>query len=108
MHRRARRRRQLLSSLRAATPFGVASGVSPRAKQPAIWESPWVVLPLLFFVLGPLALPLLWRSHQFTLFWKVVLTALVTLLTVLLIGMTLIYTQQALSPLLKALEMNSF
>ena len=72
-----------------------------------MWESPWVVLPLLFFVLGPLALPLLWRSHQFSTFWRVVLTALVTVLTVLLMGMTLIYAQQALSPLLKALDMNA-
>ena len=110
MHRRARRRRQLLPSLRRRRRHAASSlGISPRAKQPATWESPWVVLPLLFFVLGPLALPLLWRSRRFTLLWKGILTVLVTGLTVLLIGMTWIYTQQALSPLLEApRDSNSF
>lgn len=41
-------------------------------------ESPWVILPLLFLILGRLAIPLLWRSRQFTPFWKTVLTVLVT------------------------------
>jgi formate hydrogenlyase subunit 3/multisubunit Na+/H+ antiporter MnhD subunit len=41
------------------------------------WESPAVVLPLLFVVLGPLALPLLWRSRRFTWPWKIALSAVV-------------------------------
>ena len=86
------------------TPFGVASGVSPRGTQPAVWESPWVVLPLLFFVLGPLAVPLLWRSHRFTLFWKVVLTVLVIGLTVLFVWLTWLTMERTFAPLGRALE----
>ena len=48
----------------------------------AWWESPWVVLPLLFVVLGPFALPLLWRSRRFTRPWK-------TALSVVVVGITL-------------------
>jgi hypothetical protein len=49
----------------------------PRAGQAKWWESPVVVLALLFLVLGPLALPLLWRSRRFTREWKGILTAIV-------------------------------
>ena len=43
----------------------------------AWWESPWLVLVLLFVVLGPLALPLLWRSRRFTRPWKIALSVIV-------------------------------
>jgi len=43
---------------------------------------PWVVVILLFFVLGPLALPLLYRSPKFTREWKLLLTLLVIISTV--------------------------
>jgi hypothetical protein len=36
----------------------------------------WFVLLMLFFVLGPLALPMLWRSQAFTTLSKTALTAL--------------------------------
>ena len=50
---------------------------------PTRWsESPWVILPLLFLILGPFAIPLLWRSRQFTTPWKYVLTVLVVVITV--------------------------
>ena len=52
------------------------------AQKPRWSESPWVILPLLFLILGPLALPLLWRSRQFTASWKSILTVLVTGITV--------------------------
>jgi len=45
------------------------------------WESLWFVI-LMLFVFGPFALPLLWRSHHFNGFWKVVLTVVVTGITV--------------------------
>jgi hypothetical protein len=90
------------------TPVGVKLGVSPRAKQPPAWESPWVVLPLLFFLLGPLALPLLWRSHRFTLPWKGFLTAFVTGLTVFLVWSTWITLERTLAPLQQALELSGF
>lgn len=37
-----------------------------RGSKGAIYQRPLVVLGLLFFVVGPLALPLLWRSEEFT------------------------------------------
>jgi hypothetical protein len=48
-------------------------------------DNPWLVLLLLFFVLGPLALPMLWQSRAFTPLWKLIWT----LLTVAYIFFTL-------------------
>jgi hypothetical protein len=72
-----------------------ASGI-----QQAKWsENPWVVLPLLFLVLGPLALPLLWRSGRFTLVWKGVLTVIMVGLTVFFLWSVWFSLHQALAPL---------
>jgi len=60
-----------------------ASTANLAAPTPRWSESPWVVLPLLFLILGPLALPLLWRSRQFTTSWKTILTVLVVGITVI-------------------------
>ena len=62
-------------------------------------ESPWVILPLLFLILGPFALPLLWRSHRFTLVWKYVLTILMFAVTAALLWSMWFTVQQALAPL---------
>jgi hypothetical protein len=59
---------------------GAALG-SLSARQPRRWDSPWIVLTLLFLVAGPFALPLLWFSRRFTAFWKIVLTLLVLAIT---------------------------
>ena len=60
--------------------------VSAPSVQQATWsESPWVVLPLLFLILGPFALPLLWRSRRFTLVWKSILTIVMLGVTVYLL-----------------------
>ena len=45
---------------------------------------PWAVVVLLFLVLGPLGLPLLWRSPSFTRFWKITLTVAMVAYTALL------------------------
>jgi hypothetical protein len=50
---------------------------------------PFWVLVLLFFVLGPLGLPFLWRSPRFTRVLKVTLTVAVVVYTGLLVGETL-------------------
>ena len=50
---------------------------------------PFWVLVLLFFVLGPLGLPFLWRSPRFTRVLKVTLTIAVVVYTGLLVGETL-------------------
>ena len=86
------------------TPIGVNLGVAPRVKQPGVWESPWVILPLICFVLGPLALPLLWRSRRFTLLWKCILTVSVTGLTVFFVWTTWVTVERTLAPLQKALD----
>jgi len=46
---------------------------------------PWAVVILLFLVLGPLGLPLLWKSPGFTRGWKIVLTVAMAVYTLLLI-----------------------
>ena len=50
---------------------------------PSKWyHNLWFVLVMLFVVLGPFGLPLLWKSPHFTRPWKWVLTALTVLYTV--------------------------
>ena len=66
----------------------------------AWWESPWVVLPLLFLVLGPFALPLLWRSRRFTRPWKTALSVIVVGIPVLVVWQVGHALNQALAPLL--------
>lgn len=80
----------------AITAPGTAPAPSPLA---GFVENPWVVLGMLFFVLGPLALPMLWRSRRFNRIWKLVLTILVIVVTV--VGLWLAWHQlnQALAPL---------
>ncbi len=87
------------------TPRAAQLGLSNGTSQSAAWESPWVILPLLFFVLGPLALPFLWRSRRFTPLWKWTLTIVVTSLTVLLVWTMWIELEHTLAPLQKALDL---
>ena len=42
---------------------------------------------MLFFVLGPVGLPLLWKSPHFSKLWKQILTALTLIYTALMIWM---------------------
>ena len=77
----------------------VERGSSPSLRPPGIWESPVVVLPLLFLVLGPLALPLLWRSRRFTRVWKIIHTILVLGETVFLAWTAWFALQQAMASL---------
>ena len=67
------------------------------------YENVWFVLGMLFLVLGPLALPLLWRSRQFSLLWKIVLTLLVGLLTVFILAQVWYIFNTYLAELQKAL-----
>lgn len=45
------------------------------------------VLLMLFFILGPLGLPLLWKSPRFSKLWKQILTALMLIYTALMLRM---------------------
>jgi RNA polymerase subunit RPABC4/transcription elongation factor Spt4 len=67
----------------------------------AWWEGPWVVLPLLFVVLGPLALPLLWRSRRFTRPWKIALSVIVVAVTLYAVWQVWYTLNQLLEPLLQ-------
>ena len=50
---------------------------------------PFVVVILLFFVLGPIGLPLLFKSPGFGRAWKIILTAAVIVYTVYLVILTI-------------------
>lgn len=67
----------------------VAAEPVPETPRPtpmtAIAASRWKVLALLFVVLGPLALPVLWKSPRFSRAGKLVLTILVAIQTVAVI-----------------------
>jgi hypothetical protein len=68
-----------------AASFHLSPASAPSVQQAKWSESPWVVLPLLFLILGPFALPLLWRSRRFTLVWKSILTVVMLGVTVYLL-----------------------
>jgi len=77
-----------------AGPASLSSGTTA-----AWWESPWVVLTLLFLVLGPLALPLLWRSRRFNRPWKIALSVIVVGFTVFAVWQVWYALNQAMAPL---------
>ena len=69
------------------------------AGRPGWSENVWVVLAMLFFVLGPLALPMLWRSRCFSPTWKLILTAVMLVVTVVMLWWMWHTVQEALKPL---------
>jgi hypothetical protein len=71
----------------------------PKSSGGKLLEGRITVLTMLFAVMGPLALPLLWRSSRFSLAWKVVLTLLVLLLTGIVIGLFSYVVEMTLAPL---------
>ena len=60
---------------------------------------PWAVVVLLFLVLGPFGLPLLWKSPSFTRGWKIVLTVAMAIYTVLLVDSVVMATRLAMEHL---------
>jgi hypothetical protein len=89
------------------TPTAERAGLSSRSKV-AWWESPWVVLTLLFVVLGPLALPLLWRSRRFTRPWKIALSIIVVGIAVFAVWQVWCALNRALKPLLELEGLQGF
>jgi hypothetical protein len=63
---------------------------------------PWGVLLLLFVVLGPLGLPLLWRSPSFTRGWKIVLTVAMVVYTALLFESMVVAVRMAMEQMQSA------
>jgi ribosomal protein L40E len=88
-------------------PTAGLAGSSSRSRA-AWWESPWVVLTLLFVVLGPLALPLLWRSRRFTRLWKTALSVMVVGVTALAVWQVWYVLNQALAPLRELERLRGF
>ena len=60
---------------------------SPPAK-PKWYYNVWFVLLMLFFVVGPFGLPLVWRNPRFSRGVKLALTAVMVLYTIALIHIT--------------------
>lgn len=63
---------------------------------------PLAVLVLLFVVLGPLGLPLLWRSPSFTRGWKIVLTIAMVVYTGLLLESMVVAVRMAMEQMQSA------
>ena len=82
-----------------AAPLAVAP--TPKSKGT---DNPWVVLLMLFVVLGPLALPMLWRSRGFSPLWKTLLTLVMVGVTALVFFLMWLLIVKPLEPLLKALQ----
>jgi hypothetical protein len=87
-----------------------AVSVVPAPTSPRVpWsENRWIVLASLFLVLGPLGLPMLWRSRQFSMFWKAAITVLLLGLTVLIFALIWYVLDKALAPLKELRGMKGF
>jgi hypothetical protein len=70
---------------RLVTPVPVEPVSDAPKPLPDVADSRWAVLVLLFAALGPLALGVLWRSPKFSRGWKVFLTVLVLIFTVVVV-----------------------
>lgn len=64
-------------------------------------QNRWVVLAMLFLVLGPLGLPMLWRSREFSPTWKAVVTTLILAVTAAVAVMIWLVAQKTLQPLMQ-------
>lgn len=62
---------------------------SPTAKKPRWYYNIWFVLLMLFFVLGPFGLPLVWKNPRFSRLMKVVLTITMVVYTWALVDVTI-------------------
>jgi predicted nucleic acid-binding Zn ribbon protein len=64
-------------------------GAKPREpSKPKWYYNVWIVLCMLFFVLGPLGLPLVWKSPSFSKPMKWLLTLAMAIYTVVLVDLT--------------------
>ena len=72
---------------------------SDGAPRPRWYYRPWWVLLMLFVVLGPLGLPVLWKSRSFSRWSKIALTVAVAAYTILLVEVVRIGIQAAIHAL---------
>jgi ribosomal protein L40E len=72
------------------------------SSQQKLIDNPWAIIGLLFGVAAGFGLPFLWKSRGFSTFWKVVLSVIVTLYTILILWLIYrmcIFIWISLSPL---------
>jgi hypothetical protein len=75
------------------------------ANRRSAMDSPWVVLSMIFFVLGPLALPMLWRGNAFSLRGKWIVTLLTVAYFFFLLWLTIFLANiMIFEPIRKALS----
>ncbi len=77
---------------------------SDGAPRPRWYYRPWWVLLMLFVVLGPFGLPLLWKSPSFSPWSKIALTVAVAAYTILLVEAVLIAIRAVIRPALDQME----
>ncbi len=70
--------------------------LTPRPDRSRWYHNVWLVLFMLFFVLGPFGLPLVWTHPRFSRRTKWALTIAMALYTILLIDVTIRAVQHAL------------
>jgi hypothetical protein len=76
----------------------------PPPAGPRLGESRLLILIMLFAVLGPLALPMLWRCRCFSRTWKTILTLLVLGATLAVFGLLWYSVQSVFATLTKSME----
>ena len=79
-------------------------GTSDGAPRPRWYYRSWWVLLVLFVVLGPFGLPLLWKSPSFSRWSKIALTVAVAAYTILLVEAVLIAIRAVIRPALDQME----
>ncbi len=95
---------------RGLGPPGVVVG-GAKMKQPdrdRLYYRRWFVLLMLFAALGPLAIPLLWRSPHFSVGWKAILTVAVLALTAVLVWILGVVVLLFLEQLREIRELRAF
>jgi hypothetical protein len=79
--------------------YAETKAMIPQERSPGWTESPWIILPVMFLVLGPLALPMLWRSRSFTKAWKTIVTVVCLAYTVILVWYCAVVVQEVMRSL---------
>lgn len=72
------------------------ANVSASQPSPKWYQRPWSIVFLLFVVLGPLGLPLLWKSPAFSRATKIALTVVVVVYTALLLERVVLAVRAAM------------
>ena len=69
--------------------MSLRTGISQAAGKPRWYHNVWFVLFLLFFVLGPFALPLVWKNPKFPKTVKITLTVVMAILCFVIVQLVI-------------------